>query len=541
MIRAALAILAALLVSTSIGAQAVVLRATDVLPRLKAVHAEAFFVNGRVVHGFEGPDTEMDDAGARALMLRLAALRLVDAGVLQIDEPVARILPDVVDDNPFKVALTLRHLLTGTSGFASPPGHSINPAIPLRSYAIGLRTPGQVAADNLVGDAVLAALLEKSTGVLLDELLAREVTSRLDGSTLPALGRVLLTNEAADGGAFLSADTFRFVAAETLWRLHPMGPSATAVGRIRLAHGLGWLTVAPGIIAFPREGVVFMAPNLPDGKAAAFERTVLSVARENFPPHNFGPARTEANRLARPSDLGGRYTRSGLPSAWLRERVVAMRDDWMTLEENPDGALVLTLARLPEVVGDAPQAFDRTFHEVTPYRYANKTGDILTLSPYRMGGYAYLNGALYHFTGPLGHMALIGSLLPWVLIALASAVFHIKSPVGRPWRRLAWFTVSGTALITGALALEWFVWPFVMYTWDLPVLVTLWRVALNIGLMLILSVPLLAISFTRRGVMPERGIAFLLAGPHLALLTFAALALFLITVALGLAGNFTAL
>lgn len=538
MIRAALILALSLFASGNLWAQAIVLRPDDVLPRMKAVHESAFFVNGRTVHGYDAP--EAVDAGAQALILRLAALRLFDAGAVQMDEPLVRFLPDILDDNPFRVALTLRHFLTRTGGFADPPG-DINPEIPLRSYAIGLRTPGQVMTNDRVGDAILAALIEKLTGLPLEAALDREVVTVLGGDIWPALGQVLLTGESADGNAVLSKESFRFIAAETLWRLHPMGPSASAVGSIHVQDGLGWLEAAPGIFAFPREGMVFMAPGLPRDKAASFRATVLEIAQENFPPHNFDASLAEAKHLARPSELGGRYTRSDPPSAWLRPRLQAMADDWMVIREGEDGSLTLDLARLPGSASDPPRPFDRTFREVAPYRYANRTGDTLTLSPYRMGGYAYLDGALYHHTGPLGHADLILSLLPWVLIALFSAVFHVKSTVGSPWRRMAWFTLVGTALIMGAVGAEWALWPFVMYTWDLPVLVTLWRIGLNVGLMLILAVPLFALSFTRRGLMPERGLSFLLAGPHLALLSLAAMALFLITVALGLAGNFTAL
>ena len=258
--------------------------------------------------------------------------------------------------------------------------------------------------------------------------------------------------------------------------------------------------------------------------------------------------------MARPTELGGRYTRSDKPSAWLQARAKTMATDWLTLRAEKDGSLALTLSTRPEAPPEAapeaapeatedmaPRPFDRRFREVAPYRYENSTGDVLTLSPYRMGGYAYLDDRLYRYTGPLGHMTFFAGIAPWVFIALLTAAFHLKSTTGRPWRRMAAFTLVGTGLIGAALLAEWYLWPTVMYRLDLPFLVTLWRVGLNVGLMLILAVPLLAMSFVRRGLMPVKGAAFLVAGPHLALLSIAAMALFMITVALGLAGNFTAL
>ncbi|WP_262692887.1 serine hydrolase [Kordiimonas aestuarii] len=538
--RAALTIFLMLVFTSGISAQAIVLRADDVLPRLKAVQVEAFFVNGDQTYGFV--QTQNGEADLKRLMLRLAALRLVAEGLLDMDEPVAKFLPDMVNDYPFKVALTLRHLLTGTAGFATPPGGLIQPDITLRSYTIELRTPGQVATDDIVGDAVLAALLEQASGKPLANVFDAQLHIPLGRPLAPALGRVLLHNETAGGQAFLTPEIYRLIAAESLWRLHPMGPLKSAVGAIKVSHGLAWLEVAPGIIAFPREGVVFMAPGIPGEAKQRFHNIVMQIARENFPPHTITGPREEARRMVPPTEVGGRYTRSDKPSAWLQSRARTMAADWMTLSEENDGSLTLSLAQIPDRGGDAaPQPFDRSFHEVVPYRYENKTGDVLTLSPYRMGGYAYLGDALYRYTGPLGHMDFIASIAPWVFAALLTAAFHLKSPVGRPWRRMAAFALIGTGLIGGALLAEWYAWPGVMYALDLPILVTLWRIGLNVGLMLILAIPLLAMSFVRRGLMPEKGVAILVAGPHLALLSFAAMALFLITVALGLAGDFSAL
>ncbi|WP_417450089.1 serine hydrolase [Kordiimonas sp.] len=539
--RTALAILSVFFLSCAASAQGVVLRADEVLPHLKAVTADAFFVNGYNIYGYTDAGGN-EGRGLQRLKLRLTALRLLDDGHLSIDQPISQHLPEIVGEYPFKVALTLRHLLTGTGGFAAPPGGLINPDISLRSYAIEVRTPGHVSTDDLVGDAVLTKLIEQVTGLSLHEVFKQHLTSPLGYPLVPGLARVLLYNETPDRQAFLSDALYRLIASETLWRLHPMGPMRSAVGDIRMAHGLSWLEITPGVIAFPREGVVFIAPNLTAGEENLFRSAVIAVARNHFPPRSIPGPLDEARHLARPSEVGGRYTLSGKPSAWLQTRAKAMAHDWMALREEKDGSLNVSLAKVPsQDATDTPRPFDPRFLEVAPYRYENRTGNVLTLSPYRMGGYAYLDDRLFHRTGPLGHMDLIARLVPWVFAALLTAALHLKSPVGRPWRYMAAFALTGTGLIGAALAAEWYVWPSVMYGFDLPILVTLWRVGLNIGLMLILAVPLLAVSFVRRGLLPERGVAFILAGPHLALLSIAAMALFLITVALGLAGNFTAL
>jgi hypothetical protein len=51
---------------------------------------------------------------------------------------------------------------------------------------------------------------------------------------------------------------------------------------------------------------------------------------------------------------------------------------------------------------------------------------------------------------------------------------------------------------------------------------------------------MLAVSFIRRQNMPKGGVALLLAGPHLGLVSLAAISLFLVTIIWGVAGTFTA-
>lgn len=559
-----LIIIALLSLPAGVWAQSVVLRADDVLPLLKNAAPDAFFVNGANVRGLSGnPDAPTNNHDARRLAVSLVALRLVDQGQLLLDAPVANYLPDLIEKNPFRVALTLRHLLTETGGFAVPPADNRPSAERLASFLIGLRTPGQVSVPDPTGLHLLELLVARITNQSIQAAISRELFAPLDiratDSATPAsesatlsprilarLAILLLRNEQADGKPYLSEQSHEMLTRRVLWRFHPFGPERSAAGYLRENAGRYWIEINPGFVFFPREGAAFIAPSVMVGgpdKAARFRQAVWRVAEGNFPPRRISSTRLETSRsLVSTSNLTGHYTRADQPSAWLKGRVDNMAVNWIRIKELGDGKLRVSINRPEqEAMGEAPPQGTLTFRQEAPYHYISDSGERLTFSPARAGGYVYLDNVLYRYTGLLGNIPFLFSLLPWVFVALASAALHLRSPLGKPWRRMALFSLVGGVLIGGALYAEWGWWPTAMYEWDAPFLVTLWRSCLNIGLMLVLSLPLLALSFVRRGPMPEKGWALVLAGPHLALISLAAMTLFLITVVVGLAGTFTAL
>ncbi|WP_420430260.1 serine hydrolase [Kordiimonas sp.] len=556
------------LLPTAAWAQSVVLRASDVLPLLTEAAPDAFYVNGTAVHGLGvEAETPFVSHDAQRLAVSLVALRLIDQGKLSLDTPVAQILPELIEKNPFRVALTLRHLLTETGGFAVPPVATDGPPENLTPFLIELRTPGQVSAPDPTGLDLLELLVARTTSQSVQETIALELfkplglhdkNSATDSATLASktvtlspkilahLAILLLRNEQSDGTPYLSDLSYEMLMEGVLWLFHPLGPERSAAGYLQRRAGRSWVEINPGFVVFPREGAAFISPRVMVGGsdiAARFKQAIWRIAEENFPPHSGSTTRLEAARaLAPPADLGGRYTRADRPSAWLRARVDNMAENWIRVNEMADGNLRVTMSSpAHEAFGDAPPQGTLTFQPKAPYHYTSDSGERLTFSPVRAGGYLYLDGVLYRYTGLLGNIPFLLSLLPWVFAALTSAALHLQSNLGKPWRRMALFSLIGSALIGGGLYAEWALWPTVMYEWDSPALITLWRSGLNIGLMLVLSLPLFALSFVRRGPMPEKGWALILAGPHLALISIAAMTLFLITVAVGLAGTFTAL
>jgi CubicO group peptidase (beta-lactamase class C family) len=138
-------------------------------------------------------DTIFRLASVTKPMVAAATLALAEAGVLSLDDPVTRFLPDfrprLADGS--EAVITIRNLLTHTSGliYGYPPEADISE---------GLDKPGRGMAENLAkigahplafapGSAwnysvsidVLGGLLEKATGKSLPEIVADKVTGPL--------------------------------------------------------------------------------------------------------------------------------------------------------------------------------------------------------------------------------------------------------------------------------------------------------------------------------------------------------------------------
>jgi len=138
-------------------------------------------------------DTIFRLASVTKPMVAAAALSLAEAGVIGLDDPVTRFLPDfrprLADGS--EPVITLRHLLTHTSGLIY--GYDRSAGI-----SEGLDQPGRGMEENLakiaaqplafapgaswaysVGIDVLGGALEKATGKSLPEIVASQITRPL--------------------------------------------------------------------------------------------------------------------------------------------------------------------------------------------------------------------------------------------------------------------------------------------------------------------------------------------------------------------------
>ena len=531
----------------------------DIPSRDQLVNDRAFYVNGVLTQGLT-PDmakTRYRLGPMSRTLLTLTALRMNAAGLLTLDEPVAHTLPALLDENPFLVALTPRHILTETAGFAVPPIYG--PNVPFQHYLTQIRTAGQMAHTDPVAWRLLSLFLEAKGKASINELFKVHILGALgsaeytvsdpdphghldwlghltaEGALIAEIARLTIRNRDKDGARFLPADIYNQFILRQNWRMHPMGPRRTLGGVMHelddrtytgppaLADGSAGAT----FMAFPDQGVTFITLGKP---TAAYDDAVRSVAASHFLPAAPDNRLAEANGLY---DKGfrftGNYVRSDAPSAWLADRLAAIDDDRLKLSDPGNGTLILE-----ESAGEI-----LILSKKAPFLFESLGGDRLILSPYRQGGYLVLNNVLYVYVGMLGNRTFVLGLFPFAVTILLTSVLYVRSGVSVRWRRMAFFGTTGTLLVLCGLAADYFLWPKAVLVWDASWLAIIWRAAINIGLAFVLSLPLFAISLTKKGEMPTNAAIFM-APLHLGLLGISALALFLILVAWGVAGEFSA-
>ena len=128
------------------------------------------------------PDDLFDLASVTKLFATITLLRLVDAGVVDLDGPLQAVLPSYAHGD--KRQVTLRHLLTHTSGLPSitrlwdVPGGRDDRITALLDIPLEA-TPGARFAYSCVGYMTAMALAETVTGTRFDALVADHVTTPL--------------------------------------------------------------------------------------------------------------------------------------------------------------------------------------------------------------------------------------------------------------------------------------------------------------------------------------------------------------------------
>ncbi len=568
--------------------QAVVLNPQDVLPELLAddTGTALFYINGTLTHGLpKGANGELDGAQfynssiASKLIISLVALRLSDMGLIAPEALVSDYLPDIVPIDPFEAPITIRHLLQETAGFASPPlslePHKLDAplsGVKLRRFAIKLRSPDQASSHDPVGWAVLVALLEKASGKPFTQLVADQITAplglgaknvmvsyqSLGGDAVPVVTevslaafaeivRLLIRNRDQAGGRYLGRITHSALVQGTEgFRLHPAGPTASSAITVRSTGGLRWIeglntdcSDPLAFAAYSEQGIAFIgATGSPAGTGSCPASTVrgasLAQAAKYFPPK--ANARTSASQIARPSKLEGRYIPARRSPAALAERLTIMQSDWLTIYGHSGEQLQVRRRN-----GDPA-----IFTETAPYQYRNTEENAPTstmiFSPFRLGGYLLLgsndNGnTLFRRIDILGRGGPLASIIPWTLLIIASAGFYAFRQPEKPWRNMGRFALAGALLVGVGLYLEVNSWANLLYEHHQPTLITLWRAGLNIGLMLLLALPMFVFSFSRNKTIPTGG-AKTLVGPHLTLVAAAALLVFMTMILWGVAGTF---
>jgi CubicO group peptidase (beta-lactamase class C family) len=132
----------------------------------------------------QGPDEPIGVGSARKWLIAATVLMLVDEGRLSLDEPIARWLPRW--QQPYKEQITLRMLLSHTSGLPSrPPPGSCSGALTLaacidRLADLSLRDePGTRFHYSSMGFNVAARVAEVASGTRWQDLLQRRLLDPL--------------------------------------------------------------------------------------------------------------------------------------------------------------------------------------------------------------------------------------------------------------------------------------------------------------------------------------------------------------------------
>jgi CubicO group peptidase (beta-lactamase class C family) len=148
-------------------------------------------------------DTSFDLASlTKVVATTPAVLRLADAGVLRLDEPVSRFVPAYKEGD--KAAVTLRHLLTHSAGLpAHRKFHELPGAAQDRLAAAAeeplVAAPGSAVEYSDIGFILLGAIIAKAAGQDLAGAARELVFAPLglhDTGYLPDPGRVFAATEA---------------------------------------------------------------------------------------------------------------------------------------------------------------------------------------------------------------------------------------------------------------------------------------------------------------------------------------------------------
>lgn len=127
-------------------------------------------------------DTIFDMASISKLFTAVVTMQFVEQGLVDLDAPVARYIPEFAQNG--KEAVTLRHVLTHTAGL--PPGLNINPYPTVDErlaaiYAVELRAePGTRYIYSDLSLIVVGKVLERVTGTPLDQLVREGISEPLD-------------------------------------------------------------------------------------------------------------------------------------------------------------------------------------------------------------------------------------------------------------------------------------------------------------------------------------------------------------------------
>ena len=568
--------------TAEVRAQSITLHEGDVdalLKKNEIVTDNLWIINGNK-HFYGAPDQQMISMGKLSGMLwNMAAMRLIDQGSFVPDKPVVLLIDDFEFASPFREIITMRHLLAGTAGFATPPWYSsklgylssrekMKAGNDWRKHITAVSNPGLVGRDDPVGQALLAKAvisdwgegygeslqdlvftplgitadnvqMPTPAGTPYDSFFAPTLDVKLSAQAFIKILAVLSNNQLDNGEHFLSLVNYTALMRGQGWRVHPLGPGRSYGFSLSEIEGRRTASLLPstepsshiaisgsGLIAFPEAGIVIaMTEAMSDGAALkqTLSRVAGLIAKEFIPRTNYFRERKDMEAVSEVRPREGYFMLDDAATSWLGEKLYRAK------YFSP--YIVVKRESVQVNFGGKQVVYNR----IEPRLYQSLTGEKLYVSD-GSGGYIAIGEGLFRYTGAMGNPYLLISPLLVCLFVLFTASIYWVSKRGRDWQRFARWSVAGGILLAGGFVMEVHYYPTVWIEEQSEFLVFLWRAIFNMGLMLILTAPMYAWRFGKQNVF-HKNVKQMMLGSHVILIAASALVLALMSVAWGLAGE----
>jgi CubicO group peptidase (beta-lactamase class C family) len=213
----------------------------------EVVWTEGFGVANELTRQPITPDSVFEVASNSKVVTAYIALRLVDQGLLSLDEPLNAYLTEPwLPPSEYRDAITLRHVLSHSSGLGNSPTSRENLFAPGRGYSYAG-----------VGFSYLQAVIEQVTGQSIEEIAQEMVFEPLEMYSSSFVNPAELTRRTANGHVHAIAPALLF-ALLYLLSLMVVGFIGLVIVRIRTGRWRPTRRMAIGILV-----VAFVVSLLP--------------------------------------------------------------------------------------------------------------------------------------------------------------------------------------------------------------------------------------------------------------------------------------
>lgn len=234
-----------------------------------------------------GVDTASPVGSVTRLITAILALKLEKAGKLSRTQTLVDVLPDLQFNGPnsaLAIGITIEHLLNNSSGISRgrirdlyAPISAIATSVKARDLIWLTRAPGQFSELSFQSDALLGAVLERTGGASLQELMMQEIATPLNLKSPHFEARATDASEHKDDGSAFPQRISKLPAA--LGLKISLRDLAILLSQLdpQKATGAGFASEFVGLLSTPqREGLKFDFSEAGSGQGYAFGFTQSS-------------------------------------------------------------------------------------------------------------------------------------------------------------------------------------------------------------------------------------------------------------------------